>query len=394
MSWTSFGRAARRAVLTVLACLAAEPLQAAAPVDDADGVWLVSYGPGEIYWQRFGHNAIWVRDGRLGLDHTFNFGFFDFAQEKFFWRFLQGRMLYFSAAQPSAEEFAQYRAENRSIRVQRLDLEREQAARLIRYLVRETRPENRDYLYDYYLNNCATRIRDAVDLALDGRLRETYRPLAAPQSWRDHTRRLAVMDFWLYLGLEIVLGSPVDRPIDRWDEMFIPSRLADAVAELRLPAARGGGPLVVEDRVLLESTLPPPPAEPPRVWPRYLLAALAVVLAAAVAGRWLPATLLPRAWFLLAGLAGLALLFFWFGTDHDVAQRNLNVLLLNPLWLLFVPAGRTGRFAWPAALAFSVLAALLAWLPPGQYSADVLAALLPLNLAAAFALKRAAARRA
>jgi hypothetical protein len=99
------------------------PASAAGPGAEAAGteVWLVTYGPGEIYWQRFGHNAIWIRDPALGLDHVFNFGFFDFAQEDFFLRFLQGRMLYFSAAQPARDEFAAYIDENRSIRAQRLD---------------------------------------------------------------------------------------------------------------------------------------------------------------------------------------------------------------------------------------------------------------------------------
>ena len=90
---------------------------------DASGeAFLVSYGPGDIYWQRFGHNAIWLREAAQQLDHTVNFGFFDFGQERFLWRFVQGRMLYFSAAQPAAREFEQYRSENRSIRAQRLDL--------------------------------------------------------------------------------------------------------------------------------------------------------------------------------------------------------------------------------------------------------------------------------
>ena len=69
-------------------------------------IWLVTYGPGEIYWQSFGHNAIWIRDPELGLDHVFNFGFFDFDQDNFFRRFLQGKMLYFSAAQPAEREFS------------------------------------------------------------------------------------------------------------------------------------------------------------------------------------------------------------------------------------------------------------------------------------------------
>ena len=383
MSWI-------RALLLLLVLLGAGSTQAAEPDTSGDGIWLVTYGPGEVYWQRFGHNAIRVRDQSLGLDHTFNFGFFDFAQENFFWRFLQGRMLYFSAAQPTAEEFGQYRAEQRGIRVQRLDLDRAQAARLVRFLLREVQPEHRDYLYDYYRNNCSTRIRDALDLALGGLLSDTYRSSPAAQNWRSHTRRLTEMDFWLYLGLEIALGAPVDRTIDGWQEMFIPARLADAVAGLQVPVPGGGRPLVSDDRVLFESPFPPPPAEPRTVWPRYLLAALAVVLAAALVGRRLPATLLARAWLLLAAVAGLALVFFWFGTDHAVARQNLNVLVLNPLWLLFVPRGRTARYALPVVAAFAALALVVAWLPHAQYTADVLAALLPLNIAAAWSVTRAA----
>ena len=90
------------------------------------------------------------------------------------------------------------------------------------------------------------------------------------------------------------------------------------------------------------------------------------------------------------GVAGLALLFFWFGTDHAVARLNLNVLVLNPLWLVFVARGRAARYALPVV---SILAALaVAWtgLPPAQYTADVLAALLPLNIAAAWSVSRAA----
>ena len=105
---------------------------------------------------------------------------------------------------------------------------------------------------------------------------------------------------------------------------------------------------------------------PPTVWPRYLLASLAVILAAALVGRLLPPAALARAWFVLGGVAGLVLLFFWFGTDHAVARLNLNVLVLNPLWLVFVARGRAARYALPvvsilAALAVAAALILLAW---------------------------------
>jgi hypothetical protein len=363
-------------------------------------VWLVSYGPGEIYWQRFGHNAIWIRDRGLGLDHVFNFGFFDFAQEDFLLRFLQGRMLYFSAAQPATDEFAAYIDENRSIRAQRLDLPPGQAAGLMAFLLNEVRPENRDYLYDYYRNNCATRVRDALDLALGGALSGRFSGMPAEWTWRDHTRRLTAADFWLYLGLEIVLGAPVDRATDRWEEMFIPEILADNVAAMLIRSGSGSAPLVLEDVILYASTLPPPPASPRAWWPRYLLASL-VLVGAVLAGlrllgrrrarRW--GTLLSRAWFGLAGLAGLVLLFFWFGTDHAVASPNLNLLVFCPLWLWPALSRSAAGRTLPLVAGLSVLALVMPFLPPGQYSLDVLAAFLPLNLAAAIGVDAAPRNR-
>jgi hypothetical protein len=383
----SISRLRACALALIVMATAGGPLAAA---EDETEVWLVTYGPGEIYWQRFGHNAIWIRNQGLGIDHTFNFGFFDFAQENFLWRFLQGRMLYFSAAQPSREEFAAYINENRSIRAQRLALAPERADALASYLLTEVRPENRDYLYDYYLNNCSTRVRDALDEALSGALSAAHGDRPAGQSWRDHTRRLTASDFWLYLGLESVLGSPVDRPISQWDEMFIPAALATAIGDLQSVRDGRSQPLVEEDVMLYVSTLQSPAATPRGWWPRYLLASLGLLalawLVTRVAGRGLAAPL-ARAWLGLAGLAGLALVFFWFGTDHAAAGANLNILIFNPLWL--APALWRGyaRGTLPLVAACSVAALLAPLLPPGQYNLDVAAAFLPLNLAAAAVLR-------
>jgi len=354
-------------------------------------IWLVSYGPGDIYWQRFGHNAIWVRDAQLGLDHVFNFGFFDFGQKDFFLRFLQGRMLYFSAARPAREEFSDYINENRSIRAQHLDLSLEQKLRLVEYLLKEVRPENREYLYDYYENNCSTRVRDALDLSLDGLLREEFEPVMAEQSWRDHTRRLTAGDFWLYLGLEAGLGSEVDRPINRWEEMFIPATLADYVSAVEFTGAGQVHPLVLEDVMLYESSLPLPPSRPMSWWPRYLLFSLGLILLVRLFDRYLlhgTGRKLSMAWLLVSGCAGLSLLFLWFGTDHVAAGNNLNLLVFNPLWIPLVFLKGQAKALLAIVLLFSVLALLMVLLPPGQYALDVLAAFLPLNLISAVVISR------
>ena len=351
-------------------------------------VWLVTYGPGEIYWQRFGHNAIWIRDADLGLDHVFNFGFFDFNQENFFLRFLQGRLLYFSAAQPAQREFSSYIDENRSIRAQRLKLPQEQSLRLVEYLVDEVQPENRDYLYDYYTNNCSSRVRDALDLALGGALASSTKPVKGEQSWRDHTRRLTVGNFWIYLGLEIALGAKIDQPISRWDEFFIPSELAASLAAVEQPGAGSLQSLVVEDVMLYQSSLKPPPLVPGNWWPRYLLMGMGLLAVAWLACsllRVLNPLLLVQGWLLLSGLAGVIMLFFWFFTDHAAAGQNLNMLVFNPLWWL-VLYWKQHKAAGPVLLLASVLAWLMALLPPHQYTIDVLAAFLPLNIASGITL--------
>jgi hypothetical protein len=353
-------------------------------------VWLVTYGPGEISWQSFGHNAIWIRDRELGLNHVFNFGFFDFKQEAFYQRFLMGKLLYFSAAQPAEREFSLYIDENRSIRAQRLKLSADQSFQLAEYLLSEVQPQNRDYLYDYYTNNCSTRVRDALDLALGGALSANSELEPATQSWRDHTRRLTVGNFWLYLGLELGLGSEVDKAISRWDEFFIPSELAAAVAGTRISGPEGDQLLVMEDVMLFESSLDAPPVQPARWWPRYLLMGMAALTVAWLAGRLSPLLTplrLVRLWLLLGGLTGAALVFFWFFTDHQVARSNLNLLVFNPVWLLFA-AWKHHQYAGAALLLISLGALLMVWLPPAQYNLDVLAAFLPLNIVSGLLLFR------
>ncbi len=390
MSWVDElvqGRWWRVALLT-LALTAL--MQGPARADDDAGVWLVTYGPGEIYWQRFGHNAIWIRDPRRQLDHTFNFGFFDFSQQDFFTRFLQGRMLYFSAAQPAQEEFSQYLAENRSIRAQRLNLNGQQREALTRYLLHEVRPENRDYLYDYYDNNCSTRVRDALDFAFDSLLRDQLATQVGVQSLRDHTRRSTNSVPWLYLFLEIGLGSTVDLPATRWDELFLPSELASTMAEMVFRRDGIEQPAVLEDTWLYRSDSRPIGVRPASVWGSYLAATVAL-LALLFWWSWKSggpiAMLAVNSWLVFSGLYGVLLAYFWFATDHHAASLNLNLLIFNPLWTL-LPFWRNkypGQCAILLVL-FSLAGVVMFWLPPWQYTLDALAIAVPANLAVAYYL--------
>lgn len=364
------------------------------PADGAEA-WLVTFGPGEIYFERFGHNAIWLREPALDLDHTFNFGYFDFEQEDFFLRFMRGRMLYFSIAQPAIREFEYYRQENRSIRAQKLNLTPTQYQQLRDYLLEEIQPENRNYRYDYYLNNCSTRIRDALDIALDGELSARTGQVPAKLNFRDQTRRLTQMQFWYNLGLETGLGFPVDRAVTRWDEMFIPMVVADEISAMSATTTGTDAPLVEADMMFFVSTLPAPAAAPEAIWYRYLILGLLLTGLAWISGKFMPPIWLEalvRSWILISATMGFVLAALWLLTDHEASRNNVNLLLLNPLLLLaFVPKLRPA--VGVVLIVGNLLALILPMLPEYQYNLDVLALLTPINMTVALYLIRVKPKR-
>ena len=364
---------------SLLAQPAAIELPEPGPAGEA---WLVTYGPGEIYWQRIGHNAIWIRDPALGIDHTFNFGFFDFEQERFLQNFIQGRMLYFSVAQPVENEFGQYMAENRDISIQILQLSVSEYALLRDHLLKEVQPQNRDYLYDYYLANCSTKVRDALDIALEGNFAGHFMGLDATLNFRDHTRRSVAMDFWYYLGLELSLGLPVDRNITAWDEMFLPAKVSEAVASFNT----SHGPLAGPEQFLFRSENPPVAAQPPPVWWRYLGAGLGLMLFFALMSKRAGPVMAEGsalAWLMITGPAGGLLLYLWLGTDHAAAGPNFNLLLLNPLFILGLIPQLRRAVAW-LMLSGLFLSAAQLLLPVHQFNLDVMAFFAPLHLVCAW----------
>jgi hypothetical protein len=368
--------------------LTSQNLEIPAVSGDDKEAWLVTFGPGEIYFERFGHNAIWLREPAAGLDHTFNFGYFDFEQEDFFLRFMRGRMLYFSIAQPANVEFELYRQANRSIRAQKLNLQPMQYQQLRDYLLNEIQPENRNYRYDYYLNNCSTRIRDALDIALDGALSARTGQVTAKMNFRDQTRRLTQMQFWYYLGLELGLGYPVDRVVTRWDEMFIPMVVADEIAAMSVEAADTGRPLLEVDTMLFTSSLPAPTDAPTTIWYRYLFLGLLLTALAWLSGKFMPKVWLSglcSTWVLVNASLGFILAALWLLTDHEASSENANLLLFNPL-LIFALLPKLQRLAVMILIGGNILALILPLLPVHQYNLDVVALVTPINLAVALYL--------
>ncbi|MDB6164633.1 MAG: hypothetical protein JWL98_2065 [Xanthomonadaceae bacterium] len=376
---------------------------AAAPVlatiePSAPRIGVMTMQPGEVFWERFGHDAIIVDDPARGEPVSYNFGFFDPSEPDFIARFIRGRMRYQLVALPLSQDLAYYRDVGRGVSVQWLDLTPAQRADLGATLAVNALPRNARYDYDYFTDNCATRVRDAVYRALGGRLKEQLSARSRGNSYRSEAVRLASPAPWMWLGFDVGLGPFADVPLARWQEAFVPMRLADS---LREATASDGRPLVASEEQLLPHRLKPEPADYLRPWWPWLLWGAGIAIALLWLGRRAPRLLAAMAFtvWTLSGLLGGLLLFIWFGTAHRAGWANQNLLLFNPLSLLLLPGGwrmARGRSAgrWMETLltivmVCAVVAWIMRWLPfPFQDNTHWIALMLPLHLALFTALRR------
>jgi hypothetical protein len=150
----------------------------------------MTMGPGPEVWERFGHNAIWIHDPVGGTDLAYNYGLFDFRQQGFLLRFAQGRMRYWMDGMDAERSAAAYMRRDRSLWVQELNLTGAQRAELQRFVEWNRQEQNKFYDYDYYGDNCSTRVRDALDRVLGGALKRQTEGLGTAFTFRDHTRRV------------------------------------------------------------------------------------------------------------------------------------------------------------------------------------------------------------
>ncbi len=375
----------------------------AGPPGSELSVYLMTMGQGDLVWERYGHNAIGIRDRRAGTDVVYNWGVFSFDEPGFIGRFLRGDMMYWMAGYDAAQTLAAYREINRTVEVQELNLSPAQRVALVDFIRWNAREENKYYRYDYFLDNCSTRVRDALNAILGGAIRQATDTVMTATTFRWHSLRLMAEDPLMSAGVDIGLGRPTDRPISRWEEMFIPMKVRDHLRDIRVPDESGRlVPLVTSERVLFQAERAAERTAPPqRLLP---LALLGLLLGGGVAWLWRRGGSARTAAFVgavvagtLLGALGAMLLFLRFMTAHVAAWHNTNLLVYNPLWLLVLAAlavargdrGRrivSGLAALTGMLAlFAIVAPFLPGLRTGSMAVIAMAA--PVALAAAWVIR-------
>ena len=388
---------ARCAVLALLSLVAWSPpvyAQAAPQLD----VWMMTFGPGEPVFLKFGHNAllIRIRDGATGQvqqERVYDYGLFNGASPTLVADFLQGRMQYWLGVTRLSSTMHRYRATNRDVAAQKLRLTPEQSRTLLEQLERNALPENRFYRYDYYYDNCSTRLRDVLDRITKGAVKKAFVG-PATMSLRDHTLRHTASDWLYYLGLDVGLAN-VDEDIDLWSESFLPQKFREALRGVEVTIDGETVPFVEKEEVWFDGTRPDVPAQPPSRGP--LLALIGFLIGGVFASwGWLGRRnrLLRTLYLIAAGLVGFGLAFFgvlliylWGFTDHSIAYGNENIFHLAP-WAILAPVaalmsrrrGAPYLFRLFAAAAVLSLLGLLIKVVPGfgQDTYRLISLLLPI----------------
>jgi len=300
-------------------------------------VSLLTADPGTELYSSFGHSAIRLREiGPDGRDLVFNFGTFDFDTPNFYGKFATGKLNYMLSVVPYDRFIIEYDYYKRGLREQVLDLNQEQKDFLLQHLDAQYAPERRFYKYDFFYNNCATKIRDAFDIAMGEQL------VWSDSVKEEKTFRNLIDEFvlplpWADFGIDLALGAVIDRPATELEKQFLPTYMEQAFANATIVENGVSRPLVKQSRVLLEYLKEE--GQQSLLNPTVIFWFLVVLFAALTLYGFKKGKLmkgLDVALFGSVGILGLVVAFLWFFTDHSATIWNWNILWAFPGHLVLV----------------------------------------------------------
>jgi hypothetical protein len=299
-------------------------------------VSILTCNPGTELYSIYGHTAIRVADPSKGLDVVYNYGVFSFDSPDFIYRFAKGQTDYLMIGERFRSWFPEYQKDKRSVYEQVLNLSPEGKNTLFQALVENARPQNRKYRYNFFIDNCATRVRDMIEHNVGAPVRFSSNEIAR-KSYRQLIKEFHHSIRWADLGIDLLVGKKADEPVPAYGQMFLPEYLKDQFARAQITLDGKEQPLVLETRTLLE--FPNSKQNTSFSWPLLIFGLLALLVAALSVlaylkkrkTDWLDYSLLA-----VSGLAGLIILWFTLFSEHPAMSPNYNLLWAFPLNLFFV----------------------------------------------------------
>ncbi len=290
---------------------------------------VLTIGPGASLNDSFGHNAFRISDKVQGLDLVYGYGEYDFDAPNFYLKFAQGKLNYLISRHNFSQFYDFYARSNRTIKEQVLNLPTSEKQDLFNYLENNYKPENRRYLYDFFYDNCATRIRDVAQTSTSNKIKFNNPADFEVQTFRKLIHEHVGLNSWGSFGIDIALGSIIDREATPEQHMFLPKYIHDFFAA----ATRDSKDLVKSSSVIYQKQNIEDSSNF-LLSPLFIMGILGLIILFITykdyknneRSVWLDILL-----FALTGLVGILLIFLWYGTDHTATGQNYNLLWALPL---------------------------------------------------------------
>ncbi len=302
------------------------------PLTDKSVISVITCGPGSELYSSFGHSAFRLQDREKGIDWIYNYGTFNFNTPNFYTKFARGKLLYSLSKQRFENFLYAYELENRWVKEQLLDLTPAEKNEIFAFLENNYKPQNRDYKYDFLLENCSTKIPEVLQVVLGDEIVFTNYLQDSHKSFRDLIQENLVRNSWSSFGIDLALGAVIDREATYEQYMFLPEYVFFQMEHTLV----GEKPIVARERTILNYNLQNRGnyfTASPLFW-TGLLFLFTVTITYIDLRNKVRSRVMDILLFLLTGLSGCLMVFLWFFTDHTATALNLNVLWAFPLNLI------------------------------------------------------------
>jgi len=295
---------------------------------------ILTCNPGQAVYSMYGHTAIRVNDPAQGIDVVFNYGIFSFETPNFLYRFAKGQTDYLMMGQKFSSFLPEYVEDKRSVYEQFLNLSPEGKSQLFQALIENAKPEHRIYRYNFFIDNCATRVRDMIERNAGSPIRFTDNH--PNESYRELIKKFHHSFRWVDLGIDLLVGKKAEEPVSAYGQMFLPEYLMDQFANAKITIDGKTQPLVKETRTLLE--FPNSKLKTDLPWPAIVFAVFFLIVTGITVRFYLQkknTDWLDYGLFALSGFAGLIIGWFTLFSEHPAMSPNYNLLWAFPPNLIF-----------------------------------------------------------
>lgn len=290
-------------------------------------VSVVTCGPGNELYSTFGHSAFRVYDPTLGLDKIYNYGTFDFNAPNFYLNFAKGKLIYQLSTSSFSRFLRIYQYENRWVKTQELDIDTTEVQAIFNFLENNAKPENKSYQYDFFYDNCSTKIEDVIKTVLKDKVHFNNTHITSKKTHRDLIADYTKNHPWSKFGIDLALGSVIDKQASKDDYKFLPDYIYEAFENATKTTQNNTIGLVKKNITILKERKQDKASSFIKPFTIFLLIALFIGyitfknFTSSKRSKWLDFTL-----YFSSGLVGIVVLLLWFATSHTATYENFNFL--------------------------------------------------------------------